>query len=116
LPFGAILCTTLRGSTGQLHFIFCQNAENKLVFSRANSFFVILTGLKQNRPCRGNRVNSQQHRIIPQDSDSRCCLDSERHGEGLPSLFLTIITMSYCTKRAVVMSDAPKQSGDRLGI
>ena len=113
MPFGAILCATLRGSAGQLHFIFCQNSGNKLVFSRANSFFVILTGLKQNRPCRGNRVNSQQHRIIPQDSDSRCCLDSERHGEGLLPLLFTYTYSSYCTKRAVVMSDVPKHSGDK---
>jgi hypothetical protein len=30
-------------------------------------------------------VKRQQHRFISQDSDSRCCLDSERTGEGLLS-------------------------------
>ena len=38
-------------------------------------------------------VKRQQHRFIPQDSDSRCCLDSERTGESLLSLSQVELTI-----------------------
>jgi hypothetical protein len=66
----------------------------------ANSFFVTQTRFLSHGGklvidrAEGSWYKRQQHRIIPQDSGSRCCLDSERTG-GVYSPFCLAMLNRY---------------------